>query len=585
MRHMLYHFGNRLYPVQLLSVTGKNIDEQKFTPQNAEPTTVYEYTMKNTGAHPPQWITTLNPSTPAITYRNPGNEQRRYGAAALCKLLLKTDDAATRNFHSLSILRPDKRMERTQSVIRRYLHKGMFNGTLIKISDSPLEKNRKAFPVPAQLFGQGKVLDVKKNGIPLSDLGKTRLRFLQNPSIGGLITRGFNAQYLLAPSSLKRAIVEDFKDRFEKAVHEFFHGPYSMELILFDDTKARTLKEQSDSIINKCIDSDLHGYGVLVLPRTAQPDLHNFVKRTLWNKVQFQCVSAENLSNFYQLTIKNDFKVKTDLESRYSSYLRFTALGLLIVNRKWLWALNDALYYDVYIGLDVLNNHAAFTFLYDNGKECFTQIDKSKQKEKLIASQMKMIIYDNLIKVAKDLKKQNKAFQSVILHRDGRTFFSEWKGFKAAIDQLQNEQILPRDIVTGIVEVHKTSSFGFRLMSRDNDRVNNPVIGSWETLNEREGIVCTTGDPFPLRGTANPLYVIIPHGNPVIEKILHDIFALSQLCWATPGGCSKLPIDLKISDELLKPVASDADENEAVYGEMKDAEEGSEQEGERMVMV
>jgi hypothetical protein len=583
MRHMLYHFGNRLYPVQLLSVTGKNIVEQKFTPQNAEPTTVYDYTMKNTGAHPPQWITTLNPSTPAITYRNPGNELRRYGAAALCKLLLKTDDAATRNFHSWSILRPDKRMERTQSVIRRYLSKGMFNGKPIKVSDSPLEKDQKVFPVPAQLFGQGKILDVKKNGTLLSDLGNTRLRYLRNQSIGGLITTGFNAQYLLAPLSLERPIVENFKYRFEKAIQEFFHGSYSMGLILFDDRKTRTLKEQADSIINKCIDADLHGYGILVLPRAAKTDLHNFVKKQLWDRVQFQCVTAGKLSSFYQLAPV--IKVKTDLESRYSSYLRFTALGHLMVNRKWLWALNNALHYDVYIGLDVLNNHAAFTFLYNNGKDCFTHIDKSKQKEKLLATQMKLIIYDNLKKVAEDLKKQNMACQSVILHRDGRTFFSEWKGFKAAVEQLQNEQILPRDIVNGIVEVHKTSSCGFRLMSRQNDRVENPLIGSWEALNEREGIICTTGDPFPLRGTSNPLYVIIPHGNPGIEKVLYDIFALSQLCWATPGGCSKLPIDLKLSDELLKPVASDADENEAVYGEIEDTEEFSDQEDERRALV
>lgn len=589
MRHMLYHYGNRLYPVQLHSVTGKSISEQKFTPQNAETTTVYDYTLQKTGAHPPQWITALNPSSPAISYRNPGSEKRSYGAAALCKLLLRTEDAAAKKLHSLSIVPPDKRMALTRAAIGRHLSKGLFNGTTIKISDAPLEKERKVFPVPAQLFGQGKVLYVNKNGTALADLGKTRLRFLQNPSIGGLITSSFHAQYLLAPLSMERPIVEDFKVRFEKAMQEFFHGPYTMDLILFDDSKARSLKEQADSIINKCVDSDLHGYGILMLPRTAKPDLHNFVKKQLWDKVQFQCVTAEKVGNFYQLTLtKNDspvFKVKSDLESRYSSYLRFTALGHLIVNRKWLWALNDDLHYDVHIGLDVLHNHAAFTFLYNNGKDCFTHIDKSKQKEKLLTTQMRMIIHDNLKKVADDRKKQDKTVRSIILHRDGRTYFSEWKGFRSAIEQLQNEQILPKDIVAGIVEIHKSSSCGFRLMSRNNGRIDNPVIGSWESLSDKEGIVCTTGEPFPLRGTVNPLYVTIPHGTPGIEKVLHDIFALSQLCWATPAGCSKLPINLKLSDELLKPVASDADENEAAYGEMEDSEEFSEQEEERRVLA
>jgi hypothetical protein len=589
MRHMLYHFGNRLYPVQMLSATGKSIVDQKFIPLNAEPTSVYDYTLQKTGPHPPQWITALDSSSPAITYRNPGSEKRSYGAAALCKLLLRTEDAATKKLHSWSIVPPDKRMERTRSVITRHLSKGLFNGTFIKIADTPLEKERKVFPVPAQLFGQGKVLDVNKNGTALADLGKTRLRFLQNPSIGGLITSSFNAQYLLAPLSMERFIIEDFKNRFEKAMQEFFHGPYSMGLILFDNTKARSLKEQAESIINTCVGADLHGYGILVLPRSAKSDLHNFVKKQLWERVQFQCVTAEKVSNFYQLVAQKDaspvFKVKADLESRYASYLRFTALGHLIVNRKWLWALNDDLHYDVNIGLDVLNNHAAFTFLYNNGKDCFTQIDKSKQREKLLATQMKLIIYDNLKKVADELKKQEKTIRSVILHRDGRTYISEWKGFKAAIEQLQNEQILPKDIVSGIVEVHKTTAYGFRLMYRNSGKIDNPVIGSWEALNDKEGIICTTGEPFPLRGTANPLYITIPYGNPELDKILHDIFALSLLCWATPAGCSKLPINLKLSDELLKPVASDADENEAVYGEMEDTEEFSEQEEERSVLA
>jgi hypothetical protein len=141
MRHALYHYGNRFFPVQLLGVTGKSITDQKFKPENSDTTTVFDYTLKDVGPNPPQWISTLNPSSPAITYRYPTNQKRRYGAAALCKLLLKTDDHKARELHSRSIVPPQKRLERTQNIVRQYLNNAFFNNIPIRISDAPLERS------------------------------------------------------------------------------------------------------------------------------------------------------------------------------------------------------------------------------------------------------------------------------------------------------------------------------------------------------------------------------------------------------------------------------------------------------------
>ncbi|GEM_PF-2117642 len=35
----------------------------------------------------------LDPRSPAIQYRNPGNDEERYGALSLCKLMLSSEDA------------------------------------------------------------------------------------------------------------------------------------------------------------------------------------------------------------------------------------------------------------------------------------------------------------------------------------------------------------------------------------------------------------------------------------------------------------------------------------------------------------
>lgn len=571
MRRVLYHFGNGFFPVQLLGTTGKSISEQKFTLENSNSiSTVFEYTKEKSDPNPPQWISTLDPSSPAINFRYPGNEKRRYGAAALCKLIISTDDPNIRHLHPLSIKPPNERMSLTQDIVRRYLNKGDFNETPIKILETPLSIARKVFPVPAQLFGQNTVLEVNNKGISLDRLGKTRMEYLRDPNIGGLITSGFDAQYLLAPLSLNRQIVEDFKNRFERSIQQFVHGAYSMELISYDDRKARTLKTQSEVVMEKCI--DLNGYAVLILPSLAHSDLHNFVKKGLWPKVQCQCVLAENLNNFYQETFEKDahYMVKRDLEGKYTSYLRYTALGHLIVNRKWLWALRDRLNYDVYIGLDILKNTAAFTFLYNNGRQCFTHIYRSRQKERLLPQQIKEVIYKHL---KEDLTNCSESLRSVVIHRDGRAYLSEWEGLKEAVKQLQDDRIISKDVSIAIVEIHKHNSLGFRLFFDEDGCIKNPTIGSWESFKEKDGFVCTTGNPFRLPGTANPLYVKIAHGKLDIQKVLQDIFALSQLCWMSPDRCCRLPITVKLCDEFLRPVAAEADEDEAIYGETEEVEE------------
>src|SRR5262249_40915800 len=83
MRHMLYHTGHRWFPVQLLSVTGESIAEQKFVLDDKTTRTVYEHTLLVAGDNPPQWIQSLSPDSPAITYQYPGNDKKHHGAADL----------------------------------------------------------------------------------------------------------------------------------------------------------------------------------------------------------------------------------------------------------------------------------------------------------------------------------------------------------------------------------------------------------------------------------------------------------------------------------------------------------------------
>jgi len=88
-----------------------------------------------------------------------------------------------------------------------------------------------------------------------------------------------------------------------------------------------------------------------------------------------------------------------------------------------------------------------------------------------------------------------------------------------------------------------------------------------------EGIVCTTGWPFDIPGTAEPLAVRVVRGKLDIQRVLEDTFCSSQLCWPTPAGCMRLPIDLKLCDEHLRAFAAQADEDSALFDETMENEE------------
>jgi len=249
--------------------------------------------------------------------------------------------------------------------------------------------------------------------------------------------------------------------------------------------------------------------------------------------------------------------------------LRYTALGLLIANRQGPWVLDEPTHYDAYIGLDVLNGMAAFTFFSDGGQRCFVRLERSQQKEKLLRSQVRAAVTAGVRDL---LRTENASLRSIVLRRDGRLFACEWSGFCDALDDLKREDALQTGIVTGAVEIHKNHASGLRMVAVEKDLVSNPLIGSWFAINEHEGLICTTGEPFGLRGTVDPLYVGVVRGTLNLEWILQDTFAMSQLCWPVPDRCMRLPIDLKLCDDFLASVASEAQEDEAVYGGTDDPE-------------
>lgn len=572
-QHFIYKFGYQWYRVQLFSQLDEQIDRQIFyLEKNNQSYNIYNYTLDNCKKPLPDYISNLAPDSSAIIYRYPNKEDDKYGAAALCFKTYKTNDSAVKQFHRSSILQPNNRLTKSQSLINNYFQNINWSSEQeINIKSELYKKEIKRFEIPDLLFGQDRVLQVKQgksnNGIPIKDYPKKRESLLSDKEAGILVKSGFKTQYIFVPKSLNRKIADKFKQDFVERMKKFTVHNYITKTILFDDKDANNLHQQVKAIKKAVEGNNIDsGYGLLMLPENAKQDLHNFIKKELYDTIQFQCIDVNNLKKFFVRLNNNFYSLKQDEKTirDFSSYVKHTAFGMLQVNRKWLYALFSPLNYDVYIGIDVLNHMAGFTYVYNGGKDCYFRYYESKQAEKLSRKQVYKIIKEDLQRDISNLDIQPK---SIVIHRDGRSFDTERSGFRKAIKSLQEDGFLSTDVLTGVVDIHKSSAFRMRLCEENNDIFINPHLGNYFIFDSKQGIVCNTGYPFRISGTANPLFASITEGDLDIELVLEDMFCLSQLAYAAPNSASRNPSTISIGDFFLEAVASDSDREAALYSE------------------
>ena len=189
---------------------------------------------------------------------------------------------------------------------------------------------------------------------------------LLDPNNGLAVARPFGNQFLLVPRSMPRQAVDDFRSRIEKTVRTMAHSAFSLKPVLYDDS-SRTLRDQVEAIIGALDQNSIEqGHGLFILPERRHPQLYHYLKKKLLDRLQMKCVAAERVRSFYGPGGNNGhaFQVRGDRENNYVSYLRYTALGLLIVNRLWPWVLAGKLHHDIHIGIDVLNGssrHSVFS--------------------------------------------------------------------------------------------------------------------------------------------------------------------------------------------------------------------------------
>lgn len=572
-RKCLYFGGDSWYQVQIASF-GKAIKEQDFS-YNGKKYIVFDWAMNHTKSETFNMPKHLFPDTPALIFNYPGNTSKYFnGAACLAKLLYTTSDEFVNGMHNKTIQNPNNRFYYLKSFIKHNFQGIVFNGIELQINQFPLNENLKIFPLPGLKFNKG----VEIKSLPfddryekaIEDFGKLRrVNIMRN---GILNKTPFNPQYLLVPDSIEFQLAKSIQSILTQDIKIYAPNFEEFTLIVYKDLKGTSAYRQFNEIKQALETHDAnHGNALFLLPDSEIEasnyikNLHDCVKKNFYKNIRFQCASAKKISSFF-ISIKErqgDFvyRLSQNTLKNYRSYISNLFFEYLIVNQKWPYALSNPLNHDIYIGLDVHDHYAGFLFFYRNGEKIvfdYTEVSNRTgtfRNEKISAK----VIVDRLLENLKRHIPQHAANpNSIILLRDGRSFGEEAKAMKTVLDELGKEGLINREKTKwGIIDIHKNTTIPYRIAMIKggyNDLVN-PISGTYKLFNANTGFLFTTGYPFKIPGTVQPIHITLVDGTVDLESVIQDIFHQCILAFSAPDKGGSLPIVLKLIDTMIRSFA------------------------------
>lgn len=575
----LYQMGDQWFPIRVKGFGGK-ISEEIIQDPNGKDWTVQNYVLAKTNQDHYKVKALMHPDDLTVYFTYPGKEMDTLSApASLVLQLFKTGDPQVRGLHSRTILDSPVRFKFIERNIGSFFQALTFNGTPVRIAKDALTEDIPVVPMQALKFNKGKILNpsllVGHGKTPLFELGKQRRTLLEN--VGILDQSTFDAQYLIVPdqSSMPIGLRQTFQKRLEqqlKALAPQFTGyakviPYKADVSLPATDLVNRLQSTLETYGIR------EGYALIVLPDWGRDDekaahFHDMIKKKHYPALKFQCANVSTIESYFELGVDDTdlgYHHPTNQQANYfKSYLFYLALEYLKLNRKFPYALADKPNYDIYVGIDVHDRFAGFTFFYRNGERIVfdyipvTKKPSQQRAERLTTEQ----IYNKLYPTLK--KHLSRGYcdhpNSIVLLRDGRSHGGETAALLQTIKQLQQDGLIrATEFDWGVVDVHKTSQCPFRAATptpgaRQYDR---PAAGTFKLLGRqrRDAFLFPTGEPFKTRGSAKPLHLSLVDGSIALDRVVADVFGQCLLAFSAPDRACSLPISIKLLDAFLDPMA------------------------------
>lgn len=582
-RKALLKFGDTWFPIEILGF-GDSISTQTFFDKNLQERTVEEYTITETKNHKNK-ITTLNPDEVSLIYCYPGKRKQmdpRYCASSLVYLLYTTKDEEIRSIHSTSMLKTYRRFKNINQIVYDYFRNLRYNNQSIRFDFRPKQEALPILKSKDLLFANGHKLSIYdyKTGLINQDLGKKRrLGILHNGILGKEI---FDPQYLFVPKDSEDyevidAVFGGFERDFTKKVKGLAdtYGGFT-KVIQYEYNPSLSAKCQVDIIKDAALKNDVgEGCAIFVMPdrpyalkkRNLKSNenlnkLHNCLKNGFFSsKLKFQCVSYSELERHYEGFMENDELIYKVVNNAYGfdNYLFYLALEYLNLNLMFPYALAQNLNYDIYIGIDVHDRYAGFSFLYKNAGKIYLKFkevplkDKHSRAEKLSTEQILEVVEPTLREHIKEFCPNP---NGIVLLRDGNSHGGEEKAVLQIIEHFSSENILNKDTFKwAVIDLHKNSALPLRasLSVNPERKYELPTIGTTKRLgrNLEEAFMFNTGFPFEIRGSVKPIHYTFVAGNGAFDKILEDLFSQTMLAFSAPDRPNSLPVIIKLLDFYL----------------------------------
>ncbi len=563
--------GPKKIPCRYAGETGKTVAAFEFEPGK----TVASYYAQKYGL-------TLEPSELAVFVRDRLEESAPALAAPPSRLFptFTTDFEGVRYCSVKPWMNPAERHNAAKRFLA-HLTGARYGNQVLTVSEEIFNGQRTVFLPPRLEFGQGRVLEPFRGRTPR----------VEEEAFDAQVVRWGSRKYpmLLQARPQHNEPLPDlvllYPERVPREVRDTFVGDLKREITLQTGQEVRVVQHLTYSsgkqekmggsllrripevkslpkrhlalaILSEDFDSSVHGE----LKDRIRPDLSQCVMQT----TVFNIARQRNLQ-------------------RARSQVRNLALAILVEAGLKPWVLAEPLHYDMYIGIDLLYGRVAYhAFCGTGGRVMTSRVGESQLRGKMKEGIKPVPLRVKIEELVREMATAGHRLGSLIIHRDGRWWPSEAKGFQKAIDRLQADRVLPTGAKWAVVEIRK-NHMPVRLFTLSGHGASallqNPLPGTYLVLDERRVLLTTTGRPgawdTPNGRTAGTLLLQIAElsGNITVERIAEDAYRLTQLNWTSPDIEISLPVTIRWADESLRETLRPSADEEREGEEPSDEDE------------
>jgi hypothetical protein len=464
-----------------------------------------------------------------------------------------------------------------------YITDVKYGDITIRIGKEPLIKERTIFVPPRLEFGNGKILELFRRGIPdktskifdsgVARFGSKKIAFLYNRN--PYHNEPLPSVVLFYPDTIDRSLretfLEDLKREITLQTRQTINILHQRAYPTGRDEIMGTSLLQIATEIKRSYPNSLV---LVILWDRFYKSVHGELKEMI-SPMFSQCVTEKTVKQ-----ICNKYNPQ-----RAKSRLRNLVLGILTEAGVKPWVLADPLHYDLYIGIDTLYGHICYHFLYGTGGRFIrTEVGHAIARGRMQEAIKKPELQRRLVEGIKSIVNEDFQVKTIIIHRDGRWWPRESEGLAAALDYLKSVNILPFNVKCTVVEIHKTHK-PIRLFTKITSfpYFQNPLPGTYLVLDQNNVILTTTGRPgewdTPDGCAARTmlLKVVESIGNDFdIVKIAEDAYRLTHLNWSAPDIEINLPVTIRWTDEALRETFRPPVEEEEIE-EFEEEQESTEE--------